>query len=129
MTILECQSPAEPVVSRWNYSSFEVTNRLGLHARPAMILAYLFARCPGEIWAAGSKQIDANIKDLEYVDATSILQLMLLGVSKGSYLHIRYSAENHQLSEAFRLIPRVFNGDDLGISLERILERGDVVQS
>lgn len=56
-----------------------ITNRLGLHARPAMSL----------VDAASGFSSDIKItKDKQVVDAKSIMQLMMLAATKGTQLTV-----------------------------------------
>jgi phosphocarrier protein len=57
-----------------------ITNKLGLHARPAMS----FVDC-----ASGFKCDIQVTKDGQVVDGKSIMQLMMLAATAGSELHIQ----------------------------------------
>jgi phosphocarrier protein HPr len=57
-----------------------VTNRLGLHARPAAMFVRIASRYRSEIWVS---------KEGEEVNGKSIMGLMMLAAGQGSTLHIR----------------------------------------
>ncbi len=62
-------------------ASVRVTNRLGLHARPAMLFAERAQR----------HQADVRVRrheDADTVDGKSIMHLMMLAATKGTDLHI-----------------------------------------
>jgi phosphocarrier protein HPr len=57
-----------------------ITNRLGLHARPAAMFVRIASRYRSEIWVS---------KEGEEVNGKSIMGLMMLAAGQGSKLHIR----------------------------------------
>ena len=57
-----------------------ITNRLGLHARPAAMFVRIASRYRSEIWVA---------KEGEEINGKSIMGLMMLAAGQGSKLHIR----------------------------------------
>jgi phosphocarrier protein len=57
----------------------EITNRLGLHARPAMAFVDLAATFPCKVSLA---------KGSETVDGTSIMEIMMLAATRGTKLEI-----------------------------------------
>src|SRR3954452_9582932 len=57
-----------------------ITNRLGLHARPAAKFVRIASRYRSEIWVS---------KEGEEVNGKSIMGLMMLAAGKGSKLHLR----------------------------------------
>jgi phosphocarrier protein HPr len=57
-----------------------ITNRLGLHARPAAMFVRIASRHRSEIWVS---------KEAEEVNGKSIMGLMMLAAGQGSKLHIR----------------------------------------
>jgi phosphocarrier protein len=57
----------------------EITNRLGLHARPAMAFVDLAATFPCKVRLA---------KGAETVDGTSIMEIMMLAATRGTKLEI-----------------------------------------
>ncbi len=59
----------------------KVTNRLGLHARPAMLLAETAQRFAADITVRRTDQSDS-------VDAKSIMQIMMLAATAGTELEI-----------------------------------------
>jgi len=61
-----------------------VANPLGIHARPAALIAKLAARAEGKVWL---------IKEDEIIDAVSIIDILTLGCAKGS--EVTLQVENH----------------------------------
>jgi len=59
---------------------FEILNRLGLHARPASLLAKLTSKFESDIYIK---------KDLEEVNGKSIMGIITLAASQGSVLKVR----------------------------------------
>jgi phosphocarrier protein len=57
-----------------------ITNRLGLHARPAAMFVRIASRFRSEVWVS---------KEGEEVNGKSIMGLMMLAAGKGSTLHLR----------------------------------------
>jgi phosphocarrier protein HPr len=57
-----------------------ITNRLGLHARPAAMFVRIASRYRSEIWVS---------KEEEEVNGKSIMGLMMLAAGQGSKLRIR----------------------------------------
>ena len=57
-----------------------ITNRLGLHARPAAMFVRIASRYRSEVWVS---------KEGEEVNGKSIMGLMMLAAGKGSTLHLR----------------------------------------
>src|SRR6516162_5365174 len=57
-----------------------ITNRLGLHARPAAMFVRIASRYRSEVWVS---------KEGEEVNGKSIMGLMMLAAGQGSKLHIR----------------------------------------
>ncbi len=57
-----------------------ITNRLGLHARPAAMFVRIASRYRSEIWVS---------KEEEVVNGKSIMGLMMLAAGQGSKLRIR----------------------------------------
>ena len=57
-----------------------ITNRLGLHARPAAMFVRIASRYRSEIWVS---------KEGEVVNGKSIMGLMMLAAGQGSKLRIR----------------------------------------
>ncbi|MGB9473673.1 MAG: HPr family phosphocarrier protein [Candidatus Udaeobacter sp.] len=57
-----------------------ISNRLGLHARPAAMFVRIASRYRAEVWVS---------KEGEEVNGKSIMGLMMLAAGQGSKLHIR----------------------------------------
>ena len=57
-----------------------ITNRLGMHARPAAMFVRIASRYRSEVWVS---------KEGEEVNGKSIMGLMMLAAGKGSTLHLR----------------------------------------
>lgn len=74
----------EPTVSQEaptprHAASFEIQNRLGLHARAAALLAETAGRFQSQVMVS---------KDGRSVDAKSIMELLLLAASRGSLIDV-----------------------------------------
>jgi len=72
---------------------FFISNKLGLHARPAAMFVKMASRFPCEIW------VD---KDGEQVNGKSIMGLMMLAAASGAKLIV--SAEGPEAVEALEAI-------------------------
>jgi len=72
---------------------FVISNKLGLHARPAAMFVKMASRFPCEIW------VD---KDGEQVNGKSIMGLMMLAAASGAKLIV--SAEGPEAVEALEAI-------------------------
>jgi len=68
----------------------QITNELGLHARAAAIIAKIAQTAKSNIWI---------VKDCETADASSILDILALECTKGSWisLEIENPADHHLL--------------------------------
>ncbi len=64
----------------------KVVNRLGLHARPAMLVAELAQQFAAEI---SIRRMDAD----EAIDAKSIMQIMMLAATAGTELEIKANGD------------------------------------
>ena len=78
-----------------------VSNKLGMHARPAMLLA--------EVAGKFSSSITVSHDAHDPVDAKSIMQLMLLAATKGTNLHI--SADGDDANEAVQELESLIKSD------------------
>jgi len=58
-----------------------ITNRLGLHARPAMMFVDVASKFQAEVTVRRCDQV-------EFVDGKSIMQLMMLAATQGTELEI-----------------------------------------
>ncbi|MDG2201580.1 MAG: HPr family phosphocarrier protein [Phycisphaerales bacterium] len=79
-----------------------IVNRLGMHARPAMILAE----------TAQEFNADITIRRMDQdnvVDAKSIMQLMMLAATKGTALEIKATGSDAD-SSVDRLVALIKNG-------------------
>lgn len=81
----------------------KIQNRLGMHARPAM----LFAEIAGKFAAT----ITVARQDSEPVDAKSIMQLMMLAATKGTVLTIDAQGDDADsaIAELVDLVSSGFN--------------------
>ena len=81
-----------------------ITNRLGLHARPAAMFVRIASRYRSEIWVS---------KDEEVVNGKSIMGLMMLAAGQGSKLHIRCEGPDADkaMEDLEALIKAGFNED------------------
>lgn len=80
-----------------------VSNPLGIHARPAALIAKLAATAEGKIWL---------IKEDEMIDAGSIIDILTLGCTKGSEvtLQMESHSDNKVFSEIAELIEQGIDG-------------------
>ena len=62
-----------------------VSNKMGVHARPAAMIVRIASRYSGEIWVS---------KDEEKVNAKSIMGIMMLAAAKGTELLFECAIEN-----------------------------------
>ena len=67
-----------------------MANPLGIHARPAALIAKLASSSDGKVWL---------IKEDEVVDAGSIIDILTLGCAKGTEVTLRM--ENHTDEKLF----------------------------
>ena len=81
-----------------------ITNRLGLHARPAAMFVRIASRYRCEVWVS---------KEGEEVNGKSIMGLMMLAAGKGSTLHLRCEGPDadRAVEELEELINSKFNED------------------
>jgi phosphocarrier protein len=82
-----------------------ITNRLGLHARPAAMFVRIASRYRSEVWVS---------KEGEEVNGKSIMGLMMLAAGKGSTLHLRCEGPDADkaVEELEQLIKSKFNEED-----------------
>ncbi len=83
-------------------ATVKITNKLGMHARPAMILAETAQEFDADI---SIRRIDQTNK----VDAKSIMQLMMLAATKGTELEISATGADAD-SSVDRLVGLISNG-------------------
>ena len=62
--------------------TLEVSNKMGVHARPAAMIVRVASRHEGEVWVT---------KDAERVNAKSIMGIMMLAAAKGTQLKFEVS--------------------------------------
>jgi phosphocarrier protein len=84
-------------------TTVKITNRLGMHARPAMV----FAELAGKFSAV----ITVGHKDSDQVDAKSIMQLMMLAATQGTALTISADGDDADaaIAELVSLVKSGFN--------------------
>ena len=71
-------SDSEENSSEENFSfTLEVSNKMGIHARPAAMIVRIASRFNGDIWVE---------KEGEKVNAKSIMGIMMLAAAKGTIL-------------------------------------------
>ena len=83
-------------------ATVKITNKLGMHARPAMILAETAQEFDADI---SIRRMDQNNK----VDAKSIMQLMMLAATKGTELEISATGTDAD-SSVDRLVVLISSG-------------------
>ena len=77
--------------------TLEVSNKMGIHARPAAMIVRIASRFEGDIWVE---------KEGERVNAKSIMGIMMLAASKGTILTFHVNSSNSdefhkEMSELF----------------------------
>ncbi len=84
-------------------TTITIKNRLGMHARPAM----LFAEVAGKFTAT----ITVGHKESDQVDAKSIMQLMMLAATEGTKLTINADGDDADdaIAELSALVSSGFN--------------------
>lgn len=75
----------------------EVSNKMGVHARPAAMIVRIASRHEGDVWVT---------KDAERVNAKSIMGIMMLAAAKGTELKFEVSGSGlktlkEEMSELF----------------------------
>jgi phosphocarrier protein HPr len=76
----------------------QVTNKLGLHARPAAMLVQMASKFKSEIWLK-KEDVEANAK--------SILSVMMLAAEVGSSVIIRAEGEDEE--QALETLAKMFH--------------------
>lgn len=64
-----------------------MANPLGIHARPAALIAKLASTSTGKVWL---------IREDEMVDAGSIIDILTLGCSKGTEVTLRMESQTDE---------------------------------
>ena len=64
--------------------TLEVSNKMGVHARPAAMIVRVTSRYEGEIWVT---------KESEKINAKSIMGIMMLAAAKGTKLEFDANCE------------------------------------
>jgi phosphocarrier protein HPr len=83
---------------------FKITNKQGLHARPAALFVRTAARYTSEIWVT---------KDDDEVNGKSIMGLMMLAAEYGSEVEVRAEGEDEEA--AINELDRLFSGGFAGL--------------
>ena len=83
---------------------FKITNKQGLHARPAALFVRTAARYTSEIWVT---------KDDDEVNGKSIMGLMMLASEYGSEVEVRAEGEDEEA--AINELDRLFSGGFSGL--------------
>ena len=78
---------------------FTISNKLGLHARPAAMFVKLTNQFGAEIWVE---------KDEEQVNGKSIMGLMMLAAGQGSVITV--TAEGDDAADAIKAIGDLIDG-------------------
>ncbi len=81
----------------------KINNRLGMHARPAMLFAEIAGKFSATITVGHAKS--------EQVDAKSIMQLMMLAATQGTSLTMNADGEDAEdaIAELIELVDSGFN--------------------
>ena len=82
-----------------NSASFtlEVSNKMGVHARPAAMIVRIASRFQGEVWI---------VKEDERVNAKSIMGIMMLAAAKGTIL--KFEAAETDVNELKKEMTALF---------------------
>tara|TARA_B100000405_G_scaffold194718_1_gene136500 strand:- start:470 stop:856 length:387 start_codon:yes stop_codon:yes gene_type:complete len=82
-----------------NSASFtlEVSNKMGVHARPAAMIVRIASRFQGEVWI---------VKEDERVNAKSIMGIMMLAAAKGTQL--RFEADQAEIASLEKEMSELF---------------------
>ena len=67
--------------------TLEVSNKMGVHARPAAMIVRITSRYEGDVWVT---------KDDEQINAKSIMGIMMLAAAKGTKLKFETNCINAQ---------------------------------
>jgi phosphocarrier protein HPr len=80
-------------------SSFtlEVSNKMGVHARPAAMVVRIASRHEGEVWVT---------KEAERVNAKSIMGIMMLAAAKGTVL--KFEASGSEIENLKKEMTQLF---------------------
>jgi len=80
-------------------SSFtlEVSNKMGVHARPAAMVVRIASRYQGEVWVT---------KEAERVNAKSIMGIMMLAAAKGTQL--KFEAPGSEIEKLKKEMTQLF---------------------
>ena len=80
-------------------SSFtlEVSNKMGVHARPAAMAVRIASRHEGEVWVT---------KEAERVNAKSIMGIMMLAAAKGTVL--KFEASGSEIENLKKEMTQLF---------------------
>ena len=70
-----------------NSFTLEVSNKMGVHARPAAMIVRITSRYDGEIWVT---------KEDERINAKSIMGIMMLAAAKGTQLKFETKCQHHE---------------------------------
>ena len=73
--------------SGFNSFTLEVSNKMGVHARPAAMIVRITSRYDGEIWVT---------KEDERINAKSIMGIMMLAAAKGTQLKFETKCQHHE---------------------------------
>jgi len=65
--------------------TLEVSNKMGVHARPAAMIVRITSRYEGDVWVT---------KDDEQINAKSIMGIMMLAAAKGTLLDFEADCPN-----------------------------------
>jgi phosphocarrier protein HPr len=81
----------------YTHTLVDLTNKLGMHARPAALFVDLSTKYQSDIYVRNGKEAsrgDIEIKGKKYVDGKSIIGLLTLGAEKDSQLEIIAQGED-----------------------------------
>ena len=76
-----------PALTTTSTTTVPITNRLGLHARPAMMFVDVASKFQADVTVRRCDQV-------EFVDGKSIMQLMMLAATQGTELEINAKGDD-----------------------------------
>jgi phosphocarrier protein HPr len=77
--------------------TLEVSNKMGVHARPAAMVVRIASRYKGEVWVT---------KEAERVNAKSIMGIMMLAAAKGTQL--KFEASESEIEKLKKEMTELF---------------------
>jgi phosphocarrier protein HPr len=89
---------SDPTAENIQTFTLEVSNKMGVHARPAAMIVRIASQFSGEVWVTK--------KEGDRVNAKSIMGIMMLAAARGSELI--FECDKADASELERLMTELF---------------------